>query len=246
MLPVEADVAHQLERGYTDMKPWTQTYEDEVSSCLMIGPEAELKLVHRLWPSEEPDRVEGSEPARKTQVDGLFDNAAAGNTDTNDIERPPTRQYAKWSVIYADGKEAQILRPNLLPSVSRGRKPLGAIRKGRPIGVAVVRGFDHDVWDRLNPTKKGAGARKARAAAIASQSGVAATTDGREVCVACLGEQDKPQVTDLVFVIHGWVVRYAVTLVVTDHRCGPGLDRSFHKGWKVFTSLTPSIHSDGR
>ena len=218
MMPVESDVANQLEQGYMDIKPWTQTYEDEVAVCLEVGPEAEMKLLHRLWPTTEPSNtgpnvLDGASTDGNQEQDkdfrakwleryGHLENLASGLIDLDPQEKH-YRLYAKSSVIYANAKDAQILKPSLLPSVARGRKPLLSIRKGRSIGVPVVRGFDHKAYDKLYPSKKTAMVRKAEIAAAASQSGAAATAQEREVCSACQGEEQRPQATDLVLVIHG-------------------------------------------
>ena len=226
MLPVDTDVANRLEEGYEYMQPWTRTYNDEVNSCLEIGAEAEMKIVHKLWPPEDPRDTGGrpetskssrtvnktrpeiltpEEKARKAAAEraSRTDNAAAGALKTEENKEDSSRLYAKHSVIYANGRDAQILRPGLLPSSVRGRKPLGPIRKGRTIGIPVVRGFDQKAWDKLYPPKKSSSAKKAHAGAIASQSGIAATTTERDACPACLAGEERPKVTDLVLVIHG-------------------------------------------
>ena len=41
MLPVPADVANRLELGYEDMKPFSSTYQDELSACVEHGAAAE-------------------------------------------------------------------------------------------------------------------------------------------------------------------------------------------------------------
>ncbi|MCJ1392131.1 hypothetical protein MMC18_004998 [Xylographa bjoerkii] len=226
MLPVDADVANRLEEGYEYMRPWTQTYVDELNSCAEIGPEAELKVVHKLWPAEEPGDT-GSRPgiskssktvhktkpvpltpeekARKEAAEraSRSENTAAGDLATGGNGEDAIRLYAKFSVIYANGRDAQILKPSQLPSAARGRRPLGPIRKGRLIGIAVVRGFDQKAWDKLYPQKKSSTAKKAHAGAIASQSGAVATITERDACPACLAGEQRPQVTDLVLVIHG-------------------------------------------
>ena len=226
MLPVEADVANRLEEGYEYMKPWTQSYVDEIDSCLEIGPEAELKIVHRLWPSEVPhnpesrpttgrsnvtllkgkaEQVDVDEQALKeaAEIAASVENKAVGALEGKAGQDEPIKLYARSSVIYANSKDAQILKPGQLPSVAMGRKPLGPIRKGRPIGIPVVRGFDHKAWEKMHPTKKGKAAVKARVGAIASQSGAATTIDQRDVCRACEAEENRPKATDLVLVIHG-------------------------------------------
>ena len=217
MYPVESDIANLLEEGYEYIKPWTQTYTDEVNSCLEIGPEAELKLVYKLWPAEalgeldsKPSTNKSTSALMKTKLEKLTPeervrkqalevagsplNKAVGSLQDPESKEIPGRLYEKSSVIYANSKDAQILRPSLLPSVARGRRPLGPIRKGRSVGIPVVRGFDQSAWDKIHPPDKSRIASQARKAASASKS-----------LNAHLGqaEEQTPKVTDLVLVIHG-------------------------------------------
>lgn len=226
MLPVEADVANRLEEGYEYMKPWTQSYVDEIDSCLEIGPEAELKIVNRLWPSEVPNNPESRPTTGRSNATSLrgkaeqvdideqafkeaaaiaasVENKAVGALEEKARQDESARLYARSSVVYANARDAQILKPGQLPSVAMGRKPLGPIRKGRPIGIPVVRGFDHKAWEKLHPIKKGKAAIKTRGRVAASQSGAATTIDRRDVCCACEVEENRPTATDLVLVIHG-------------------------------------------
>ena len=226
MLPVESDVANRLEDGYEYMKPWSQTYADEVTSCLNIGPEAESKVVHRIWPSDEsedlPKRASTSHswkavsqtmhepstpdeqvPKDESDVAGSPENRAAGTLDGIEHVGKSSKLYAKSSVIYANAKDAQILKANQLPSAARGRKPLGLIRKGRPVGIPVVRGFDYRAYTRLYPPKNSTAARRAHAGATVSRSGIAMTASERTNCPACLEEEERSVVTDLILVIHG-------------------------------------------
>ena len=74
MLPVESEVAAQLEDGYSYNKPWTQTWQDELNSCVEAGAEGEAKAVHRLWLDMKFD-VSGNRPktgeARKASDQSL-------------------------------------------------------------------------------------------------------------------------------------------------------------------------------
>ena len=224
MMPVEPDVANQIEEGYEYMKPWTQTYIDEVNSCLEIGADAELKLVHRLWPvgesSEEvrpethrsnksllnkaKDQLNPDERIRRNAIilAAKPENRAAGVLE---VKGQPNRLYAKSSVIYANSRDAQILQPSLLPSINRGRRPLATIRKGRAVGVQVTRGFDYTIWEKLHPTsKKAVAAVKPRGGQDVSRLDPSGSE--RQVpCKACSAEQQRPRPTDLVLVIHGYV-----------------------------------------
>ena len=230
MLPVPSDVANQLEEGYEYMKPWSQTYIDELNSCLEIGPEAETKIVHRLWPDVETNKSESrpgtakskgsllatassqldmNERARKKAIQQASkpENRAAGTLE--DPKAGIEKKYARCSVIFANAKDAQILRPSQLPSASRGRKPLSQIRKGRAIGDAVVRGFDYKAWEKLHPParKRAVAAETAKDSVEAARAAASRTPsvsqDRHKSCVACMSANERSKPTDLVLVIHG-------------------------------------------
>ncbi|KAI9374880.1 DDHD domain-containing protein [Aspergillus egyptiacus] len=197
MLPVETELANRLEDGYIYLRPWTETWQDELNSCVENGADAELKIVHRLWPKD--DLPGGADTdSENSQTTELRDNWAAGGSS---IQTAAVKPYRNSSVIYADGKNAQILRPSLLPSSSRGRRPLSAIRKGRQIGIPVVRGFSRRAWEKLHPSKPSP-------VDVRNYLRSAQTRDVRpgrsgEFCYACAMEESRPTPTDLVFVIHG-------------------------------------------
>ena len=116
-----------------------------------MGPEAELKITHQLWPPEDGvdsrpttsrsklsllttdnTKLEPDQQERKKAIiiAARPENKAAGvlATQVLDHDGRPVRLFAKSSVIYSNARDAQILRPNQLPSVARGRKPL-AVRR---------------------------------------------------------------------------------------------------------------------
>ncbi|KAF2746496.1 hypothetical protein M011DRAFT_468599 [Sporormia fimetaria CBS 119925] len=110
--------------------------------------------------------------------------------------------YRSAGVIYADAKDAYLLRPSLQPSDYYGRRPLANfIRKGRPIGIRVTRGFDQEIWDKLHPRKKTQTAKLARQGVSTSQAGV--SPQARKSADPDLALSERPEVTDLVLVIHG-------------------------------------------
>lgn len=113
-----------------------------------------------------------------------------------------TRKYLSAGIIYANEKEAYILRQSLQPSAYYGRRPLANyIRKGHRIGLRVVRGFDQQAWDKLHPPKKLAAAAKAREGVSTSQSGI--DPEMRQWQDPEIAGSLRPHVTDLVLVIHG-------------------------------------------
>ncbi|KAF2667861.1 hypothetical protein BT63DRAFT_426713 [Microthyrium microscopicum] len=233
MMPVETQVANLLEMGYIEMQAWTDTWKDELNSAIEVGAAGEEKITHRLWPEKikAPSRPSTSrvmEPAQSdlvlepttndpekerqevvTTAEALIDLSTGPNGNDNKASgatiwgRDGTvRLYRTAGVIYANAKDAYILRPGLLPSAYKGRRPLANhIRKGKPVGIPVVRGFDEKTWTKLYPPKKGPKLKKAMKGTSSSEQG--ASTDRRHSIDPALALSDRPEVTDLVLVIHG-------------------------------------------
>lgn len=228
MLPVEPDVANMLETGYLHLRPWTETWKDELESAVEVGAAGEEKIVHNLWPNPHRQRqksdvrpdsamshaavdVEEETPEAKRKVlvqAAESDIEKANQAQNNDTKASGSilygrdgqrRLYLGSSVIYANGKEAYILRPSLQPSSYYGRRPLANyVRKGRDIGIPVVRGFDQRVYDRLNPQKSDSKAMRAQEGVSSSQADAERLRSDPS-----LAKSNSAMVTDLVLVIHG-------------------------------------------
>ncbi|KAF2461013.1 DDHD domain-containing protein [Lineolata rhizophorae] len=128
------------------------------------------------------------------------DNKASGSNPYGKDGR--VRAYLHAGVIYANATDAYILRPNLQPSDYYGRRPLANyIRKGREIGIKVIRGFDQEAWDKQHPPKKGKVAAKAREGVSSAEAGEPLSS--RRKSDPSLEVAERPKVTDLVLVIHG-------------------------------------------
>jgi hypothetical protein len=210
MCPVEPAVANQLEMGYRDLRPWSGTWSDELNSAIEVGAAGEEKISHRLWPEEE-------DGAPSSAFDGILSTnphcaarcfhgeaAAEGSVDVEEPDKSAvktiTKKYPNSHVIYKDSRNAFILKPILQPSEYYGRRPLQKIRKGTTVGIHVIRGFDWSAWEKIHPSKKPKAAVKAEE--NAPVFGDANTTKG-DLCTACLSPGERPNVTDLVLVIHG-------------------------------------------
>ncbi|EXJ84363.1 hypothetical protein A1O3_05030 [Capronia epimyces CBS 606.96] len=211
MLPVPAEVANRLEVGYEYMKPYAESYQEELQACIENGASAEMKVVYKLWPDEPKLSRPGTATDTKEMDQGVSQEATSGLLPERllnaaaDPRKPTERRFfGTHSVIYTDARNAQILRPSLLPSISKNRRPLSSLRKGSQIGVAVVRGFDRKAWLKIHPNPKlDAKAAHAKVGAYMSQSGDATTRGRRMSCAACEEETEAPRVSDLVLVIHG-------------------------------------------
>lgn len=218
MAPVEPAIANQLESGYRELRPWTETWRDELRSALDVGPLGEEKVSHRLWP-EVPEkrqkRKDGVPPEPPISSDPFcaarcFRGEAATegslepvhSEEQTALTAPESRLYANHQVIYKDDSSAFLLKPSQRPSAYYGRKPVAKIMKGMNVGVPVVRGFDHVAWERIHD--KGAAARaKQGISAGATPDAELRQTAEQGGCPACRVDKDRGQVTDLVLMAHG-------------------------------------------
>lgn len=222
-MPIESDLANRIEEGYEYIRPWTPEYVEELNSCMEVGAEAEVKLIYKLWQNILPvdqNRPNtstssqslpgtatgelGSEGQRLQQAVKFAEMAENKSAGVLDGFTSSHKELADACIIYANGRDAQILRPSQLPSVSRGRKPLGNIRKGKAVGIPVVRGFDMKAWEKLHPPPNTAAA-VIQAKKMAQELKVASTISPIPVkpCIACESADERPKPTDLVLVIHG-------------------------------------------
>jgi hypothetical protein len=215
MYPVEPAVANQLESGYRELRPWSQTWNDELNSAIEVGAAGEEKIAHRLWPEDakqKPGSHKGAEhhPLSNDPYCAAIclhgEAAAEGSIDPDDVDKKTSgpnaivKRYSKSQVIYKDAHNAFILKTNLQPSAYYGRKPLQKIRRGNTVGIHVVRGFDWKAWEKLHLSKKTTASKKAEE--NASISGDADARKGN-ACAACRAQEERCSVTDLIFVIHG-------------------------------------------
>ncbi|KAG4444425.1 hypothetical protein IFR05_000016 [Cadophora sp. M221] len=215
MCPIEPAVANRLEMGYRELRPWSQTWRDELNSATDVGAAGEEKITYILWPKEDAKKAK---KATKVTKHGLSTDpfcaarcsngeaSAAGNTDP-DISADEdsdvvtiVKRYPNSQVIYKDARNAFILKPTLVPSAYYGRKPLQKIKRGMNVGIHCVRGFDWKAWERLHPSKKSSTVKQAeRNAPVAGDSNATKNNS----CPACKALEEPRKVTDLVLVIHG-------------------------------------------
>ncbi|KAH6603392.1 hypothetical protein Trco_008167 [Trichoderma cornu-damae] len=209
MLPISPAVANQLEAGYQELRPWTETWRDEIRCAIEVGASGEEKVSHRLWPVEgdglyrnTPVPIEPVISAHPFCSAHCFQGEAAteGHAELRQegdgaSKHAPHRAYSSYSVIYKDRTNAFLLKPSLQPSAYYGRRPLLKIARGAVVGLPVVRGFDRLSWERMHRGKQPQHAKSASQGA--SGSGASGT------CPACEADRDHSKVTDLVLVAHG-------------------------------------------
>ncbi|KAH8892071.1 hypothetical protein GQ53DRAFT_746528 [Thozetella sp. PMI_491] len=220
MTPVEASVANQLEAGYRELRPWTETWSDEIRSALQVGAEGEEKVSHRLWPEDVGKNTKWREapfPEPPISCDPFcasrcFRGEAAAEGTLEDIHpaevcampSPDARSYSNYHVIFKDECKAFLLKPSLKPSAYYNRRPISKIMKGATIGTPVVRGFDPSAWDRVH--KKKAAPRRPEVPAPASQP---VPSEASIRCPGCQQDKQREEITDLVLVAHGIGQKYS-------------------------------------
>ncbi|KAK8134848.1 DDHD domain-containing protein [Apiospora sp. TS-2023a] len=214
MMPIDTAVANQLEAGYRELKPHTETWRDELRCAVEVGPDGEEKVSHRLWPKEMDEAAAKSKvppepviPSNPFCAARCFkgEAAAEGNllptsNEDNYIQDQSHRKYDQYHVIYKDKDFAFLLKPSLKPSAYYGRRPVAKIAKGITIGIPVVRGFDAGAWAKLHEKKRPQVAHPTNPSSAASAS---QESTGPGVCPGCKTEKERGQVTDLVLVAHG-------------------------------------------
>ncbi|KAL0940820.1 DDHD domain-containing protein [Colletotrichum truncatum] len=217
MLPIPPSVANQLEAGYRELRPYTETWSDELRCAIDVGPLGEEKVSHRLWPEDMAHSSGGdkqiiSDPRISTDpfcAASCFcgEAAAEGSVDSTPKVGTATqhRSYANYHVIYKDASRAFLLKPSLKPSSYYGRRPVAKIMKGMNIGIPVVRGFDRQAWEHIHDKKSS----QATVHQPASSASDPPEVVRQGVCAACKEEKERGQVTDLVLVIHGIGQKFA-------------------------------------
>ncbi|KAF1989501.1 hypothetical protein K402DRAFT_372296 [Aulographum hederae CBS 113979] len=118
MLPVEVDVANMLEAGYVSLRPWTETWNDELNSAVEVGALGEMKIAHRLWP-EKPPKVE-SRPQSMAGRDSVTNLARNPDEDKEDPEKE-----RKETVASAGDIIDAINGPNGPDNKAAGTAPFG-------------------------------------------------------------------------------------------------------------------------
>lgn len=223
MLPLEPTVANQLEAGYRELRPYCQTWKDEIRCAIEVGPEGEEKVSHPLWPKavapeagkgDEQDIAEptiSSDPfcaahcfRGEAAAEGTVEPVVAAATQVTDN----SRSYARFHVIYKDAGTAFLLKPSLRPSAYYGRRPVSKIVKGLTIGIPVVRGFNRYTWDEMHEKKKNMTPKFKESGEMTSgPDRHRDSTYGN--CPGCEVEIDRGRVTDLVLVAHGIGQKFA-------------------------------------
>ncbi|KAJ1324989.1 phospholipase DDHD1 [Microdochium nivale] len=215
MRPIDPAVANQLEAGYRELKPHAQTWQDELRSAIDVGPAGEEKVSHPLWPpvpkatnkkpSKVPEALISHDPfcaARCFRGEAAAEGSRIENAHEDSSAASPTpRKFDQYHVIYKDETTAYLLKPSLKPSAYYGRRPVAKIMKGFNLGVAVVRGFDAEVWAKKHQKKPKQ--QVATSSNVFSISQSLRETARLEGCQACRATDERGQVTDLVLVAHG-------------------------------------------
>ncbi|RDA86320.1 hypothetical protein CP532_4323 [Ophiocordyceps camponoti-leonardi (nom. inval.)] len=208
MVPVPPAVANQLETGYQELRPWTETWADELRCAVEVGPLGEEKVSYCLWPNgleQQQDEIEptiSSNPFCAARCCRGEAAAQGANNPTNErpVKEPPNRPFANYHVIFKDKSQAFLLKQSLKPSAYYGRKPVAKIMRGISVGIPVTRGFDQKAWDSDHGKPPASGS-----SAVDNSN----ESTNSSVCPACRADTSRGQVNDLVLVAHGIGQKFA-------------------------------------
>lgn len=214
MRPIDPSVANQLEAGYRELKPHTETWGDELRSAIEVGPLGEEKVSHPLWPKEPQSsterKTESIEPpisrnpfcaARCFQGEAAAEGTLIPTShEDNSSNVQSHKKFEQYHVIYKDETTAFLLKPSLKPSAYYGRRPVAKIAKGFTIGIPIVRGFDYDAWMKKHQSKQ---TSQQNSHQVGPSPEDRRQSSGQGACLACEAEKERSQVTDLILVTHG-------------------------------------------
>jgi hypothetical protein len=163
MLPVETEIANRLETGWEEVRAWTEEWEMELASAVEVGREGEEKVRWQLW-DKSSISVPNSRPGSSAAM--LETSTTKTVPTTNDATTARTKPNEWDWVLFANDRDAYICRDSML---SFGQKrPLANIRRGKPVGTHVVRGFSEAEWLKLHPPRKQTAARSRSSSAASS------------------------------------------------------------------------------
>lgn len=223
-MPVPPEVANQLEAGYRELRPWSETWADELRSALEVGALGEEKVSHRLWPepldkkvkpkeTHSPEPLISSDPfcaakcfRGEAAAVGTLEAVQSEDKVEGDGTHEERKPFHKHHVIYKNSREAYLLSPSLQPSGYYGRKPIAKIMRGQIVGTPLIRGFDWAPWEKHHH-KRRSQTKKAHGPPGNTESSGASVNS--ETCPGCKKEQAAYQVTDLVLIAHGIGQKYA-------------------------------------
>ncbi|KAL9078050.1 MAG: hypothetical protein Q9157_003018, partial [Trypethelium eluteriae] len=107
MLPVEVNVANMLEAGYVALKPWTETWNDELDSAVAVGALGEMKIMHRLWP-DYTRKKQNSRPSTPMRTSGRNRSASMlDDLDSPEKQRERSLEEAENLVDISTGPNGQ-------------------------------------------------------------------------------------------------------------------------------------------
>ncbi|KAI0181865.1 DDHD domain-containing protein [Hypoxylon sp. FL1284] len=212
MRPLDSAVANQLEAGYRELKPHTETWNDELRCAVEVGPLGEEKVSHALWPKPlGKSSKKTDEPVEPPISSNPFcaarcfrgEAAAEGSlilTANEDNSAPASthKKFEQYHVIYKNETTAYLLKPSLKPSAYYGRRPVAKIMRGLTVGIPVVRGFDFEAWMNKHEKKQ----HKQHEQQVPA-GGIPRQTASHGACLACRADEERARVTDLVLVVHG-------------------------------------------
>ncbi|KAI2617381.1 DDHD domain-containing protein [Hypoxylon sp. NC1633] len=212
MRPIDPTVANQLEAGYRELKPHTETWNDELRCAVEVGPLGEEKVSHPLWPKisnksskKADDFLEPPISSNPFCAARCFRGEAAAEgslipTPNEDNSAPlqTHKKFEQYHVIYKDETTAYLLKPSLKPSAYYGRRPVAKIMRGITIGIPVVRGFNYEAWLKKHEKKHDQQSQQP-----IFMVGNSPETTARDGCPACRANEERVHVTDLVLVVHG-------------------------------------------
>lgn len=137
MLCVETDMANRLERGYCEVRAWTEEWEAELESAVQVGKAGEEKVRWKLWDVGTTDAtntpVMGSRPGTSTgmgksepmDIGGVRRFEAGSKPNTPSARRGVFASYSSsWASVSPGSKIGTPPQSNLSTALSKTVEPI--------------------------------------------------------------------------------------------------------------------------
>jgi len=164
MLPVETDMANRLERGYCEVRAWTEEWDAELESAVQVGREGEEKVRWKLWDMSGTDATNtplgGSRPGTSTGKSEPMDIGSGRKYDVGSKPNTPLVRrgvFTSYSSSWASASPGSRMGTPPQHGVTAAMAPPSKIMETTPASIASSASSTRSLSESLPDTANTAG-----------------------------------------------------------------------------------------
>ena len=141
MLPVETDMANRLERGYCEVRAWTEEWDAELESAVQVGRVGEEKVRWKLWDMADATNTPlgGSRPGTSTGKSEPMDIGSGRRYDMGSKPNTPSMRrgvFTSYSSSWASASPGSRMGTPPQHGVTAAMVPPSKVMETIPASVA--------------------------------------------------------------------------------------------------------------